>query len=504
MAKDLFEEEDEKKETSTEAETAPDDDEAWIPLDDEELELSPIDDETDGLTGEDEETEVDIIGEIEASTEEEDEAFADDEKADGPLEDEEINFEDIAEGYTEEDEEVEADSDNVTDQSFEDEEFEPPPWDEGVEIPVHGATGSPKRKKVFVFGGILFFTALVVIGLYAFLKPGRMQLIDNKVELKGEEPSFITKKMEKMPIKEAEPEENIEKRPAPEENIEKKSEPEEILEKRPAPERAAIEENTAPNISGTPVTSVAEGTHYSFMPKASDMDTGDKLTFFIANQPAWTIFDINTGALTGTPRSSDIGTYENIVIMVSDGKATALLPAFNITVTGVAPVIAKEKEAPKEKMVIETKSDKKTGPQQQPSVKKEAVKIEEVKKEEIVPYTLPDLTGLVKQSEIQGAALGYYNEVKKFLTAYTLKLEVDCLDDSVITAFRQGNFDRRIFILPKEINGKHCFVVCWGLYTTKNEALKALSSIPSFFSNQATKPQLVMSIIFDMRPILCH
>jgi hypothetical protein len=99
--------------------------------------------------------------------------------------------------------------------------------------------------------------------------------------------------------------------------------------------------NNAPKISGTPAPSVLGGQAYSFTPTASDAD-GDPLTFSIQGKPAWATFSSSTGALTGTPTSAQAGTYSNIVISVSDGKATASLPAFSITVTAVnsAPTIS--------------------------------------------------------------------------------------------------------------------------------------------------------------------
>jgi hypothetical protein len=53
-------------------------------------------------------------------------------------------------------------------------------------------------------------------------------------------------------------------------------------------------------------------------------------TFTIANKPAWASFDAAIGTLYGTPTTS--GTFANIVIRVSDGKASASLPAFAIAV----------------------------------------------------------------------------------------------------------------------------------------------------------------------------
>src|SRR5690606_15281700 len=88
-----------------------------------------------------------------------------------------------------------------------------------------------------------------------------------------------------------------------------------------------------PTISGTPATSVNAGVAYSFTPSASDAD-GDTLGFSIRNRPSWASFDTASGRLSGTPTSG--GVYGDIVISVSDGKASASLPAFSITVNAAA------------------------------------------------------------------------------------------------------------------------------------------------------------------------
>jgi len=93
--------------------------------------------------------------------------------------------------------------------------------------------------------------------------------------------------------------------------------------------------NRPPVISGAPLTSVVQGTGYSFQPTASDPD-GNPLTFSITNAPSWATFNTTTGRLQGTPTAANVGTYSNIVIKVSDGTASASLSAFNITVVAVA------------------------------------------------------------------------------------------------------------------------------------------------------------------------
>jgi hypothetical protein len=90
-----------------------------------------------------------------------------------------------------------------------------------------------------------------------------------------------------------------------------------------------------PTISGTPASSVAAGSAYSFTPVATD-NNGTPLTFSIQNLPGWATFSAATGNLSGTPGTSFAGTYSNIVISASAGAASVSLPAFAITVTQAA------------------------------------------------------------------------------------------------------------------------------------------------------------------------
>lgn len=90
--------------------------------------------------------------------------------------------------------------------------------------------------------------------------------------------------------------------------------------------------NRAPTIAGTPSTTVLAGSAYTFQPTASDPD-GNTLSFSISGKPSWVAFSTATGSLTGTPATTNVGTYANIVISVSDGTVTRALPAFTLIVT---------------------------------------------------------------------------------------------------------------------------------------------------------------------------
>ena len=95
--------------------------------------------------------------------------------------------------------------------------------------------------------------------------------------------------------------------------------------------------NDPPTISGLPDKTVVQGQDYSFTPRGDDVD-GDTLEYAITNMPSWASFDETTGALTGTPASTDVANYENIVISVTDNIITTpvALNPFAIAVTATA------------------------------------------------------------------------------------------------------------------------------------------------------------------------
>lgn len=101
----------------------------------------------------------------------------------------------------------------------------------------------------------------------------------------------------------------------------------------PSPTPAPI--NAPPTISGVAASSVTANSLYTFTPAANDAD-GDTLAFQIENKPVWATFNTVTGRLSGTPTIEHEGPHPDIVIRVSDGKATVSLPAFTITVTAPA------------------------------------------------------------------------------------------------------------------------------------------------------------------------
>ncbi len=90
-----------------------------------------------------------------------------------------------------------------------------------------------------------------------------------------------------------------------------------------------------PTITGTPATSVVDGKVYKFIP-----DSTDSASFSISNKPAWASFDVKTGGLTGTPKTTDIGKYADIVITATNVSGSVSLAKLDLEVVAPPPPAA--------------------------------------------------------------------------------------------------------------------------------------------------------------------
>ena len=102
---------------------------------------------------------------------------------------------------------------------------------------------------------------------------------------------------------------------------------------------------TAPfSLSGSPPTSTAAGSNYAFTPTVSNPQ---KFSLFFRgwNMPAWMRVNARTGQLTGTPTASQVGSYPNVELCVSDSRTSSCMPKFTVQVvassgsSGSAPVV---------------------------------------------------------------------------------------------------------------------------------------------------------------------
>ena len=97
--------------------------------------------------------------------------------------------------------------------------------------------------------------------------------------------------------------------------------------------------NDAPTYTSTPVLAATDGVQYNYTATVQDIDPGpDTLTLSAPTLPAWLTFDPNTGVLTGTPATVDVGNHP-VVIRVNDGSGD-VDQSFTIVVSDIGTSIA--------------------------------------------------------------------------------------------------------------------------------------------------------------------
>ena len=99
------------------------------------------------------------------------------------------------------------------------------------------------------------------------------------------------------------------------------------------------DDNVAPVITSTAVTTIDEDALYSYTFTVTDANAGDTLTLSAPTLPAWLSFTANTGVLSGTPDNDDVGPHV-VKLRVNDGTID-VDQDFTITVanTNDAPTI---------------------------------------------------------------------------------------------------------------------------------------------------------------------
>ncbi|MCX6557506.1 MAG: hypothetical protein NTW95_08790 [Candidatus Aminicenantes bacterium] len=74
---------------------------------------------------------------------------------------------------------------------------------------------------------------------------------------------------------------------------------------------------------------------------------------------------------------------------------------------------------------------------------------------------------------------------------FSILLEMDCLEQSVNSAYGQVTDKENFFILNRVKAGRTCWLVLWGKFRTQNEAQQNLKLIPEYFFKQSEPPTVV-------------
>ena len=91
--------------------------------------------------------------------------------------------------------------------------------------------------------------------------------------------------------------------------------------------------NDAPVITSTPVTSGTEGVAYTNDVDADDPDAGDTAVYSLDKSPTGMTIDANTGVISWTPQTADVGAANDVTVRVTDGQGESDTQSFAINVS---------------------------------------------------------------------------------------------------------------------------------------------------------------------------
>jgi hypothetical protein len=74
---------------------------------------------------------------------------------------------------------------------------------------------------------------------------------------------------------------------------------------------------------------------------------------------------------------------------------------------------------------------------------------------------------------------------------FSILLEMDCLEQSVSSAYQQIMDKDNFFILNRVKAERSCWLVLWGKFRTQNEAAQNLNLIPEYFFKQSEPPAVI-------------
>jgi hypothetical protein len=83
------------------------------------------------------------------------------------------------------------------------------------------------------------------------------------------------------------------------------------------------------------------------------------------------------------------------------------------------------------------------------------------------------------------------NELVAAKITYSILLEMDCLAQSVHSAYDQVTDKENFFLLNRVKAGRNCWLVLWGKFRTQNEALQNLKLVPEYFFKQSAPPAVI-------------
>jgi hypothetical protein len=117
------------------------------------------------------------------------------------------------------------------------------------------------------------------------------------------------------------------------------------------------------------------------------------------------------------------------------------------------------------------------------------------KKEPLQAQTLPVAAADPRQAfasgDLNGAGDLWRRELVEAKIGFSILLEMDCLEQSVSSAYQQIVDKDNFFVLNRVKAGRSCWLVLWGKFRTQNEAEQNLNLIPEYFFKQSEPPAVI-------------
>ena len=119
-------------------------------------------------------------------------------------------------------------------------------------------------------------------------------------------------------------------------------------------------------------------------------------------------------------------------------------------------------------------------------------KVERKKKEDKLEST-PGKSAMAyfREGNMISAGNTWKREMRKSGIKFSILLELDCLKESVLNAYRRIETKEDFFILNRKAGARSCFLVMYGKCRTHQEAAEALKRVPQYFWQQQSPPRVV-------------
>jgi hypothetical protein len=100
----------------------------------------------------------------------------------------------------------------------------------------------------------------------------------------------------------------------------------------------------------------------------------------------------------------------------------------------------------------------------------------------------PNPRRFLEDGDLKEAAKIWKTQLQRENIRFSILLELDCLQESVLKAFQKMDRNPDFFILSQPRENRTCYLVLYGRFQDENQAEKALQDVPDYFFLQQNPP----------------